>query len=267
MTTLPAAVVPPPAGLAIWKMATAAYRLVFANLPDFFRLAWVWIAFAYVVGRGLDKIALTSDAPSLHFVADIAIALFAVTFAGKWHRRALLGTTAVGPTLKLAKRDVAFVARAVPLLAAILFPLVVLIWLAIVAVLTSYYAMIGPMTVICIAGFLAAMYFFFRLSLILPAAATDAITFGWRASWVATAGISLHLWGGSLLITLPLPILTHLITTQAVFAVLRFDAISLMPTLNIAIGFVNTVVFFLVVAMVATYISLAYRALVPKARA
>ncbi len=132
--------------------------------------------------------------------------------------------------------------------------------IAVFTLFTNDETMIVATIIVCFVAFLMAMYVLARFCLILPAAAIDNRAFGWGASWRATAGVSLRLWGGSFVVALPLAILSKLIENIAFVAVFQFG----MLPLAIAIGMLSTVLVFLTVALAATYTSLAYRALLPR---
>ncbi len=181
----------------------------------------------------------------------------------KWHRRVLLGAAAVGPAFALARRDFVFIGRAILLLLATIVPLSILLMLAVFAMFTNDEAMIVGLIIVCFLGFLLAMYVLARFCLILPAAAIDHGAFGWGASWRATAGVSLRLWGGSFVVAVPLAVISKLIENVAILTIYQFG----MLPLAIAFGIISTILVFLTVALVATYTSLAYRALIRAAPA
>lgn len=248
----------PQRGFAAWRSAMTGYRLLFANLGDFLRIAWAWMAIAYVIGYAGGYLAVRTGEDYLAVLGAVAVTLCAAIVAVKWHRRVLLGASAVGPALALARRDFIFIGRAVLLLLATIIPLSILLMLAVFAMFTDDEAMIVGMIVVSFVAFLLAMYVLARFCLILPAAAIDNRAFGWRESWRATAGVSLRLWGGSFVVAVPLAVLSKLVENVAIFAVYQFG----MLPLAIAFGIVSTILVFLTVALAATYTSLAYRALI-----
>lgn len=261
MAVSSAAASAPPPGFAAWRSALTSYRLLFANLGGFLRIAWAWMAIAYALGSVGSYLMVRTGEDFLAVLGAIVVMLCAAIVAVKWHRRVLLGAASVGPALALARRDVVFIGRAVLLLLVTIFPLSLLLMLAIFALFTDDEAMIVATIVVCAVAFLMAMYVLARFCLILAAAAIDHREFGWRASWRATAGVSLRLWGGSFVVALPLAILSKLIENLAFVAVYQFG----MLPLAIAIGMFSTVLVFLTVALAATYTSLAYRALASRA--
>ena len=248
----------PQPGFAAWRSAMTSYRLLFANLGDFLRIAWAWMAIAYVIGYAGGYLTVHTGEDFLAVLGAIAVTLCAAIVAVKWHRRVLLGAASVGPAMALARRDFVFIGRAVLLLLVTIIPLSILLMLAVFAMFTDDGAMIAVMIIVCIVAFLLAMYVLARFCLILPAAAIDNAAFGWRASWRATAGVSLRLWGGSFVVAVPLAVISKLIENLAIFAVYQFG----MLPLAIAFGIVSTILVFLTVALAATYTSLAYRALI-----
>jgi hypothetical protein len=248
----------PQTGFAAWQSAMTSYRLLFANLGDFLRIAWVWMAIAYLIGYAGSYLTVHTGESFLTVLGAIAVTLCAAAVAVKWHRRVLLGAAAVGPALALARRDFVFIGRAVLLLLLTIIPLSILMMLAVFAMFSDDEAMIVAMIIVCIVAFLLAMYVLARFCLILPAAAIDNHAFGWRASWRATASVSLRLWGGSFVVAVPLAVLSKLIENVAIFTIYQFG----MLPLAIAFGIVSTILVFLTVALAATYTSLAYRALI-----
>lgn len=250
----------PADAFAAWRNAMASYRLLFANLGAFLGIAWPWMASAYVIGYAGGYLTVHTGEDVLAVLGAIAVTLCAAIVAAKWHRRVLLGAAAVGPAMALAGRDLVFIGRAVLLLLATIFPLSILLTVAVFAMFTSGAAMILGMILLCILGTLVTMYVLARFCLILPAAAIDNRAFGWRGSWRATAGVWLRLSGGALVVAVPLAAISKLIENLAIFAVYQFN----MLPLAIAFGMVSTVLVFLTVALAATYTSLAYRAMAPR---
>lgn len=250
----------PQPGFAAWRAAMTSYRLLFANLGDFLRIAWAWMAIAYVIGYAGSYLTVHTGEDFLAVLGAVAVTLCAAIVAVKWHRRVLLGAQAVGPAMALARHDFVFIGRAVLLLLATIIPLSILLMIAIFAMFTDDEAMIVAMIVVCFLAFLGAMYVLARFCLILPAAAIGNGAFGWGASWRTTAGVSLRLWGGSFVVAVPLAVISKLIENLAIFAIYQFG----MLPLAIAFGIFSTVLVFLTVALAATYTSLAYRALASK---
>ena len=258
MSTSSVAATAPHTGFGAWSSALASYRLVFAHPVDLVRIGWVWIVLAHVVGYALGYLSIHLSASYLTVLSALTVTLCAAAFAVKWHRRALLGMAAAVPVMALAGRDLRFVGRAILLLLATMVPLVVLMFLAVLAMFSDEAAMIVITLLACFAAFLLAIYLLVRLSLILPAAAVDDRTTGWRQSWAATAGVSLRLWGGALLAVLPLAIFSKLVENLAFFVMFQFN----MLPLALLFGALSTIIVFLTVAVAASYTSLAYRALV-----
>jgi hypothetical protein len=258
MPASPQAAIAPAGGFAAWRSALTSYRLLFANLGDFLRIAWAWMAIAYVIGYAGGYLTVHTGEEFLAVLGAVAVTLCAAIVAVKWHRRVLLGAPAVGPALALARRDFVFIGRAILLLLATIIPLSILLMIAVFAMFTDDEAMIVAMIVVCFLAFLGAMYVLARFCLILPAAAVDNAAFGWGASWRATASVALRLWGGSFVVAVPLAVISKLIENLAISAVYQFG----MLPLAIAFGMFSTVLVFLTVALAATYTSLAYRALI-----
>jgi hypothetical protein len=206
----------------------------------------------------LGYLSIHLSASYLTVLSALTVTLCAAAFAVKWHRRALLGMAAAVPVMALASRDLRFVGHAILLLLATMVPLVVLMFLAVLAMFSDEATMIVITLLACFAAFLLAIYLLVRLSLILPAAAVDDRTTGWRQSWAATAGVSLRLWGGALLAVLPLAIFSKLVENLAFFVMFQFN----MLPLALLFGALSTIIVFLTVAVAASYTSLAYRALV-----
>jgi hypothetical protein len=258
MATSSTAAPAPRAAFGAWSSALASYRLVFAHPVDIVRIGWVWVVLAHLIGYVLGYLAVHVGFAYLSVLSALAMTLCAAAFAVKWHRRALLGMAAVGPLLALAGRDFRFVGRAILLLLVTIIPLVVLMFLAVLAMFSDVPVMIAITLLACFAAFLFAMYVLIRFSLILPAAAIDDDKTGWRESWAATAGVSVRLWGGALAATLPLAIFSKLIENLAFYVMFQFN----MLPLALVFGALSTIVVFLTVAVAASYTSLAYRALV-----
>jgi hypothetical protein len=240
-----------------WSSALASYRLVFTHPVDVVRIGWVWVVLAHLIGYVLGYLAVHIGISYLAVLSALAVTLCGAAFAVKWHRRALLGMASVGPVMALASRDLRFVGRAILLLLATIIPLVVLMFLAVLAMFSDAPVMIVITLLACFAAFLLAMYVLIRFSLILPAAAIDDDKTGWRDSWTATAGVSVRLWGGALVAVLPLAIVSKLIENLAFFVMFQFN----MLPLALVFGALSTIVVFLTVAVAASYTSLAYRAL------
>lgn len=254
MSTAPA---PAPPRFAAWQTALSSYSLLFKNFGSFLRVCWAWVLLAYLVGYAGGYLAVHTSNEALAILGAVAVTLCAAAVAVKWHRRVMLGAAAVGPALALGRRDALFIGRALLLMLAVTVPTALLMFLVIAALFADDQGLIIATVILCFVLALISLYVLIRFSLIMPAAAIDAHDFGWRESWRATAGVSLPLWGGSLVAILPLAIASKLVENLAIFLVYQFQ----MLPLAIGLGFLSTLLVFVDVGLIVTYTSLAYRTL------
>jgi hypothetical protein len=255
--TAPSATAPAPR-LAAGATAAASYSFVFANLAAFVRLAWVWIALAYIAGFAAGYIGVRSGSFYLARLGTLAVIICAAAFSVKWHRLVLLGPDGVGPVLAFGRREFTFIGRAILLLLAAYIPVLAIAFLVVMAMFINedtwvvfLLAGLGAILVLCL--------LLVRFGLIFTAASIDAREFGWGASWKTTRGAALRLWAGLLAATLPLSLVV-VVMEQALFPTLLMAGL-LLPAF--ALGIAATVIVFLIVALAATFMSLVYRALVP----
>lgn len=248
----------PASRLAAAATMTASYRFVFANLAAFARLAWVWIALAYIAGFAAGYIGVRSGSFYLARFGTLAVIICAAGFSVKWHRLVLLGPDGVGPVLAFGRREFTFVGRAILLLLAAYIPVLAIAFLVVMAMFINeetwvafLLAGLGAILVLCL--------LLVRFGLIFTAASIDARDFGWRASWQVTRGASLRLWAGLLAATVPLSLIV-VVMEQALFPTLLLAGM-VLPAF--ALGVAATIIMFLIVALAATFMSLVYRALVP----
>lgn len=266
--------------LAFWRAVGDAYAFTFADARRLVGAAGAWILgltlLALPVQWLLPKGSLAAAAVAATDVL-FYLAAFAV-FAAKWHRAVLVNEVVSGSdALRIGRRDLRFLGYTILILVIVGGVLLVggmLLFLPFGMLLGN-----GRSGVLATAGFYlaqVAIYVGFgtivaRLALALPAAALDEGGDLLETAWQRSRGNGLRLCLGALLCVLPFALAQRLVAAlfggqlwlMAQHGV--FPGVGAYPPMQLILAALVVTLYFLAIAVAASFLSTAYRQLAPAA--
>ena len=220
--------------IRVWEMAAESYRFVLSHPRDLVRVGWLPLIALFALNLHFDGIGPTALGPAVGEAAInlLILSLIAAIILVAWHRVVLLGDgDRRGVAVKLGPREMRYLLSWLALSAAFLalfmiawalaiaggFALLVALKLALLLTGAGGRLALGNtgqflvlVYVAVLPAFLLASYFATRLSLVLPAMATDRRRSLGRA-WSLSAGNGWRLVLAALLVMLPVELVSFAI--------------------------------------------------------
>ncbi len=236
----------PPSAIAVRPLVRDSYRFVFGHLPLLFRLGWVWLLLAWLLGAALEWLVNVGSGRNL---AELVALPLLVAFAVAWHRASLIGQAAnSGEPAQLGRRELRYLGMLLGLLATLIL---ILILGGILYLLAS-----GSPAEIAAAGpalrwltgalLLVGLFFGVRFMLVFPAIAIGDRAVSLKRSWQLTRGNGLRLFIAFLASCLPLMLLKYAVVVSAGYALSsdssrpRLPELAILMPLFLVLDFLNT---------------------------
>ncbi len=266
--------------LAFWRTVGGAYSFTFADARRLAGAAGGWIIgltvlalpVQWLLPKGSVLAGLVAFADALLYVAGFAV------FAAKWHRAALLNETVSGSdALRIGRRELRFVGYAllvVIIVGGVLFAAGMLAFLPVGMLLAG-----GRGGILGTAGFYLSETVLYvalgaivaRLALALPAAALEEGGDVLETAWQRGRGNGLRLCLGAALCLLPFVLAQRALAATfggVLWLVGRHGAFAAMASYaaaQLVLAALVVTLYFLAIAVAASFFSLAYRQLAPAA--
>lgn len=242
--------------IPFWKTVGSAYGILFRNLGEFVRLAWILLIITYGINFGLGHYSTAASKSHLVFlgypVQFISLSIFAVA----WHRMILLNEIHSGTWgyLAFGKRDLLFFLTSVGFTAIIYgFSVAVGAFVTFIPGSGIGAGFFGGYLSLIVLGIVGS-----RLALIYPRLSVDE-SFDLSWCWQTSRGNMLRLYFGAILTILPFSLMANLLNRAAI------DAARIPGNLGLAVAIeLSGAVFsFALIAVTAGFMSLAFRILNP----
>lgn len=242
--------------IPFWRTVGSAYGVLFKNIGEFLRLTWLLMIINYGINFGIGYYATFSQQLSLLYLPYIVQIVTLSIFAVAWHRMVLLDETHSGSWAYVAfgKRDLLFILTSIGFTVAI-YGAAFVIGSAI-AENTGGEAGAKALWVffsLVLLGIIAG-----RLAIIYPKIATDK-EFNLSSCWQASKGNALRLYFGNFLVMFPFVLIGNIFSKAAASLVSNPENLST----GIAVEFIGSIFVFGAIGVVAGFLSLSYKILIP----
>lgn len=250
--------------LLVWQTVADSYRFTFGNIGLLIKISLVWLIVSYAIGFVIGVAIGLTGSPGVWlnlFLVKVVpwlvglIAISAVAVA--WHRACLLEDRTTGLfAAPLSKRVWKFFVVSI-VFTGLGYLLFFLVSMLIFKLGGSATFTLGAV----LAAFLLIVLVFVRLNLLFPAIAIESVSVTMERSWHLTKGNAWRLILGNLACFLPVSIAARFFVDWS--GELTEAGRWLLAS---AIAFVGQALAFLTVALLAAFLSFAYKKLVPEMR-